>query len=198
MCGWYATGFNCMRALAHVPGLGARVPVFVCACGRVDSRARGFPLALIGPRSRFAHPGRRADAGLIFFRSRAAGRPGGAAVLRPGRAVAGRGGRRRGGGEVGEACGALAGEGCGWVLWGCIDEPGHGQRPPYASASPHRAFARGVAGNTASLTQVLWGERPTVWERFTRVTYCTRGVARRTGYHAEGKGQHRLASPTAL
>lgn len=50
----------------------------------------------------------------------------------------------------------------------------------------HPAFARGVAGNTARLPQVLWGERQQRWERFTRATYCTRGVARCTGYHAEG------------
>src|SRR5208282_136810 len=44
-----------------------------------------------------------------------------------------------------------------------------------------RPFARGVAGNTARLAQVLWDERPAVGEHFTYVTHCTRGVARRTG-----------------
>src|SRR5215467_6344228 len=55
-----------------------------------------------------------------------------------------------------------------------------------SGAPGHPAFARGVAGNTARLPQVLWGERQQPWERFTRATYCTRGVARCTGYHAEG------------
>src|SRR5258707_12652031 len=58
-----------------------------------------------------------------------------------------------------------------------------------------RAFAPGVAGNTACLTQVLWGERRAAGERFTRATYCTRGVTPCTGYDAEGKGQHLRASP---
>jgi len=60
------------------------------------------------------------------------------------------------------------------------------------------AFARGVAGNTAWSAQVLWDERQQRWERFTRATYCTRGVTPRTGYHAEGERQHLRASPTAL
>jgi hypothetical protein len=60
------------------------------------------------------------------------------------------------------------------------------------------AFARGVAGNTALLAWVLWGERSPVGERFTRATHCTRGVARRTGYHAEGRGSVTCLSPTAL
>lgn len=50
------------------------------------------------------------------------------------------------------------------------------------------AFARGVAGNTASATQVLLGERQGPWERFTHVTYCVRGVALGTGYDAEDRG----------
>src|SRR5260370_37691256 len=58
-----------------------------------------------------------------------------------------------------------------------------------------RACAPGVAGNTACLTQVLWGERRAAGERFTRATYCTRGVTPCTGYDAEGKGQHLRASP---
>jgi hypothetical protein len=61
-----------------------------------------------------------------------------------------------------------------------------------------QAFARGVAGNTALLAWVLWGERLAAGERFTRVTHCTRGVARRTGYHAEGRGSVACLSPTAL
>lgn len=51
-----------------------------------------------------------------------------------------------------------------------------------------RAFARGVAGNTASAAQVLLGERQGPWERFTHVTYCVRGVAQGTGYDAEDRG----------
>lgn len=59
--------------------------------------------------------------------------------------------------------------------------------PGWAVATA-RAFARGVAGNTACLAPVLWGERQGPWERFTHVTYCVRGVAQGTGYDAEDRG----------
>jgi hypothetical protein len=62
------------------------------------------------------------------------------------------------------------------------------QRRPGWTAATARAFARGVAGNTACLAPVLWGERQGLWERFTHVTYCVRGVAQGTGYDAEDRG----------
>jgi hypothetical protein len=71
-----------------------------------------------------------------------------------------------------------------------------GRRPDRAAS--REPFARGVAGNTACLAWVLWDEQPAVGERFTHVTHCTRGVARRTGYHAEGKGHCGCPAPTAL
>jgi hypothetical protein len=72
----------------------------------------------------------------------------------------------------------------------------HGTLVP-GSAASRGPFARGVAGNTACLAWVLWGEQPAVGERFTYVTHCTRGVARRTGYHAE-EGPSRVSRPIAL
>jgi hypothetical protein len=88
----------------------------------------------------------------------------------------------------------------------CSRRTRRGLLPPNPSARSRtrpswmrrRAFARGVAGNTALLAWVLWGERLAAGERFTRVTHCTRGVARRTGYHAEGRGSFACFSPTAL
>ena len=64
----------------------------------------------------------------------------------------------------------------------------HGGPSPASPAPSWSPFAPGVAGNTARLAQVLWGEQPPAGERFTHVTYCTRGVARPTGYHAKVKG----------
>lgn len=64
--------------------------------------------------------------------------------------------------------------------------PAPGER---ASRKPRGgAFAPGVAGNTTSAAQVLWGERQGPWERFTHVTYCVRGVPEGTGYDADGRG----------
>jgi hypothetical protein len=71
--------------------------------------------------------------------------------------------------------------------------------PPGPSPGWRRAaFAGGVAGNTTPLAWVLPGEPLAAGERFTRVTHRTRGVARRTGYHAEEGAAFCAPPPTAL